>query len=153
MKKVLMAAAVVAAFVAGAAQAQVPPDRSVKYRQSALTVMSNHVGRLGAHAKGATTMTPAQLEQSAQVVHDMAMVAFDGFLEGTEQSKGTKAKPEIWKEWAKFKELQVRLQGETPKLLAAAKANDVKAIQAALGGVGGSCKACHDAYQAKDVIQ
>ena len=85
MKKVLMAAAVVAAFVAGAAQAQVPPDRSVKYRQSALTVMSNHVGRLGAHAKGATTMTPAQLEQSAQVVHDMAMVAFDGFLEGTEQ--------------------------------------------------------------------
>ena len=153
MKKVLMAAAVVAAFVAGAAQAQVPPDRSVKYRQSALTVLSNHVGRLGAHAKGATTMTPAQLEQSAQVVHDMAMVAYDGFLEGTEQSKGTKAKPEIWKEWAKFKELQVRLQGETPKLLAAAKANDVKAIQAALGGVGGSCKACHDAYQAKDVIQ
>ena len=153
MKKVLMAAAVVAAFVAGAAQAQVPPDRSVKYRQSALTVLSNHVGRLGAHAKGAVTMTPAQLEQSAQVVHDMAMVAYDGFLEGTEQSKGTKAKPEIWKDWAKFKELQVRLQGETPKLLAAAKANDVKAIQAALGGVGGSCKACHDAYQAKDVIQ
>ena len=153
MKKVLMAAAVLAAFAAGAVQAQVPPDRSVKYRQSALTVLSNHVGRLGAHAKGAVTMTPAQLEQSAQVVHDMAMVAYDGFLEGTEQSKGTKAKPEIWKEWAKFKEMQVKLQGETPKLLAAAKANDVKAIQAALGGVGGSCKTCHDAYQAKDVIQ
>jgi cytochrome c556 len=153
MKKVFMAAAVMAALVAGAAQAQVPPDRSVKYRQSALTVLSNHVGRLGAHAKGAVTMTPAQLEQSAQVVHDMAMVAYDGFLEGTEQSKGTKAKPEIWKEWAKFKEMQVKLQTETPKLLAAAKANDVKAIQAALGGVGGSCKTCHDAYQAKDVIQ
>ncbi len=153
MKTVLMAAAVVAAFAAGAAQAQVPAERSVKYRQGALTVMSVHVGRLGAHAKGATTMTPAQLEQSAQVVHDMAMVAYDGFLEGTEQSKGTKAKPEIWKEWAKFKEMQVKLQGETPKLLAAAKANDVKAIQAALGGVGGSCKTCHDAYQAKDVIQ
>ena len=153
MKKVLLAAAVLAAFAAGAAQAQVPAERSIKYRQGALTVLSVHVGRLGQHAKGAVTMTPAQLEQSAQVVHDMAMVAYDGFLQGTEQSKGTKAKPEIWKEWAKFQEMQVKLQGETPKLLAAAKANDVKAIQAALGGVGGACKTCHDAYQAKDVIQ
>lgn len=153
MKKVLLGAAVLAAFAAGAAQAQVPADRSIKYRQSALTVMSTHLGRIGQHAKGAVTLTPAQLELSAQVVQDMSMVAFEGFLEGTEQSKGTKAKPEIWKEWAKFKENQTKLQGETPKLVAAAKANDIKAVQAALGGVGGSCKNCHDAYQAKDVIQ
>ena len=153
MNKVLLAAAVLAAFAAGAAQAQVPADRSIKYRQSALTIMSNHLGRIGAHAKGERQLTPAQLELSAQVVQDMAMVAYDGFLEGTEQSKGTKAKPEIWKEWAKFKEIQVKLQGETPKLLAAAKANDLKAVQSALGGVGGACKTCHDAYQAKDVIQ
>ena len=153
MKKILLGAAVLAAFAAGAAQAQVPAERSIKYRQGALTVLSVHVGRLGQHAKGAVTMTPAQVEQSAQVVHDMAMVAYDGFLQGTEQSKGTKAKPEIWKEWAKFQEMQVKLQGETPKLLAAARANDIKAIQAALGGVGGSCKTCQDAYQAKEVIQ
>lgn len=153
MKKVLLGAAVLAAFAAGAAQAQVPADRSVKYRQSALTIMSAHLGRIGQHAKGAVTMTPAQLEQSAQVVQSMSMVAFEGFLEGTEQSKGSRAKPEIWREWAKFRENQTTLQGETPKLLAAAKANDIKAIQAALGGVGGSCKTCHDAYQAKEVIQ
>lgn len=153
MKKVLLGAAVLAALAAGAAQAQVPVDRAVKYRQGAFTVMSVHVGRIGQHAKGAITLTPAQLEQSAQVVVDMSNVVYEGFLEGTEQSKGTKAKPEIWKEWAKFKEMQVKLQGETPKLLAAAKANDIKAIQAALGGVGGSCKTCHDAYQAKEVIQ
>ena len=78
----------------------------------------------------------------------MALVVFDGFLEGTDQSANTKAKPEIWKEWAKFKAEQTKLQGEAPKLLAAAKANDVKALQAALGGVGGSCKSCHDAYRA-----
>ena len=153
MKKILLGAAVLAAFAAGAAQAQVPAERSIKYRQSALTVMSTHLGRIGQHAKGAVTMTPAQLELSAQVVQDMSLVAYDGFLQGTEQSKGTKAKPEIWKEWAKFQEMQVKLQGETPKLLAAAKANDIKAIQAALGGVGGSCKTCHDAYQSKEVIQ
>ena len=111
-------------------------------------MMANHVGRLGAHAKGERQLTPAQLELSAQVVNDMALVVFDGFLEGTDQSANTKAKPEIWKEWAKFKAEQTKLQGEAPKLLAAAKANDVKALQAALGGVGGSCKSCHDAYRA-----
>ncbi len=153
MKKVLLGAAVLAAFAAGAAQAQVPVERSIKYRQGAFTVMSVHLGRLGAHAKGAVTMTPAQLEQSAMTVQAMSMVVYDGFLQGTEQSKGTKAKPEIWKEWAKFQEMQGKLQAETPKLVAAAKSNDVKAIQAAMGGVGGACKTCHDAYQAKDVIQ
>jgi len=83
----------------------------------------------------------------------MAKVVYDGFIEGTDQSKGNKAKPEIWKEWAKFKDAQAKLQGETPKLLAAAKGGDRAALQAAFGGVGGSCKNCHDAYQSKEVIQ
>lgn len=149
MKKVLLGAALLAALAAGAVQAQVPPDRSVKYRQSALTIMANHLGRLGAHAKGERQLTPAQLELSASVVQNMSMVAFDGFIEGNDQSANTKAKPEIWKEWAKFKGEQTKLQGETPKLVAAAKANDVKALQAALGGVGGSCKSCHDTFRAQ----
>ena len=150
MKKMLLGAALLAAFAAGAAQAQVPADRSIKYRQSALTIMAAHWGRIVAHSKGERVLTPAQLELSAQVVQDMSMVAYDGFLEGTEQSTGaTKAKPEIWKEWAKFKGEQTKLQGETPKLLAAAKSNDPKALQAAIGGVGASCKSCHDAYRAQ----
>jgi cytochrome c556 len=148
MKKVLLGAAVLASLVAGSVSAQVAADRSVVYRKAGFQMMANHVGRLGAHAKGERQLTPAQLELSAQVVNDMALVVFDGFLEGTDQSANTKAKPEIWKEWAKFKAEQTKLQGETPKLLAAAKANDVKALQAALGGVGGSCKSCHDAYRA-----
>lgn len=149
MKKVLLAAAVLAAVAAGSVQAQVPADRSVKYRQGALQVMANHMGRLGAHAKGERTLTPAQLELAAQVVQDMSMVAFDGFIEGTDQSANTKAKPEIWKEWSKFRAEVTKIQGETPKLVAAAKANDVKALQAALGAVGGSCKSCHDTFRAQ----
>jgi cytochrome c556 len=134
-------------------QAQVPPDRSVKYRQGGLTIMANHVTRISAHVKGERQMTPAQLETSAAVIDAMAKSAFDGFIQATEQSKDTRAKPEIWKEWPKFVELQGKLQAETPKLMAAAKGGDVKALQAALGGVGGTCKACHDAYQAKEVIK
>ncbi len=149
MKKVLLGAAVLGAIVAGSVQAQVPADRSVVYRKAGFQIMANHVGRVSAHLKGERNLTPAQLELSAQVVDDMAKVLFDGFLEGTDQSANTKAKPEIWKEFAKFKEGQTKLQSETAKMLVAAKSGDKAALQAAFGGVGGSCKACHDTYRAQ----
>jgi cytochrome c556 len=38
---------------------------------------------------------------------------------------------------------------EVAALNAAARGGDVKAIQAAFGAVGQSCKACHDDYRAK----
>ncbi len=149
MKKVLLGVAVLGALVAGSVQAQVPADRSVVYRKAGFQMMSNHFGRINAHIKGERNLTPAQLELSAQVVEDMSKVVYDGFLEGTDQSANTKAKPEIWKEWAKFKDAQVKLQGETVKLVAAAKGGDKGALQAAFGGVGGACKNCHDPYRAQ----
>jgi cytochrome c556 len=149
MKKILLGTAVVAALVAGAVQAQVPADRSVVYRKAGFQIMANHVGRIGAFIKGERQLTPAQLELSAQVVDDMAKVVYDGFIDGTDQSANTKAKPEIWKEFAKFKEAQGKLQGETAKLVAAARSGDKAALQAAFGGVGGACKSCHDTYRAQ----
>jgi len=150
MKKVLIGAAVLAALAAGSVAAQVPADRSVKYRQSALTVMSTSFGRIGAYVKGDLKLEPAALAQNAEAVELMSKMAFDGFLQGTEQSSGaTKAKPEIWKEWDKFKKLQGDLQAATTKLHEATKGGDAKAIQAAFGQAGQACKACHDAYRAQ----
>ncbi len=150
MKKVLIGAAVLASLAAGSVAAQVPADRSVKYRQSALTVMSTSFGRIGGYVKGDVKLEPAALQQNAQVVELMSKMAFDGFIQGTEQSSGaTKAKPEIWKEWDKFKKLQGDLQAATAKLSEATKSGDAKAIQAAFGQAGQSCKACHDVYRAQ----
>jgi cytochrome c556 len=154
MKKVLIGAAVLAALsaslVSTSASAQVPADRAVKYRQSALTVMATSFGRIGAHIKGDIKLEPAALAQNAEVVELMSKMAFDGFLQGTEQSSGaTKAKPEIWKEWDKFKKSQSDLQAATAKLYEASKSGDAKAIQAAFGQAGQACKACHDAYRAQ----
>ena len=147
MKKLLLAAAVVSALGAGSAFAQVPPDQSVKVRQGGLRLMAIHFGRINAHIKGERTLTPAQLEQSAQVVDTIAKVVYEGFIEGNDQSANTKAKPEIWKEFPKFKDAIGKMQAETPKLLAAAKGTDKAALQAAFGAVGGACKNCHDTYR------
>lgn len=96
MKKVLIGAAVLASLTAGVAQAQVPADRSVKYRQSHLTVMATSFGRINTHIKGERVLDAAALTNNAIVVENMSRYAFEGFIQATEQSTGaTKAKPEI----------------------------------------------------------
>jgi cytochrome c556 len=132
--------------------AQVAPDRSVKYRQSALTVMGTSFGRLNAHAKGDIKLDAAAINRNAAIVEMMSNAAPDGFLAATEQSKGTRAKADIWKEQDKFKKLWADNQAATAGLSTAAKGGDAKALQDALGKVGATCKACHDAYQSKEVI-
>ncbi|HEY4374580.1 MAG TPA: cytochrome c [Burkholderiales bacterium] len=149
MKKILIGAAVLASLAAGSVAAQVPADRAVKYRQSALTVMSTSFGRIGAHVKGDIKLDAAQLASNAEVVQLMSHYAFDGFIQGTPQpsTTGKGAKADIWKDWDKFKKLQGDLQANTAKLAAAAKSGNADAIKTAFGDTGKSCKACHDAFR------
>jgi cytochrome c556 len=60
----------------------------------------------------------------------------------------TKAKPEIWTDQDKFKQIPVALQGEEVKLKAAIESGDQKAVAAQLGATGkAGCGACHSAYR------
>lgn len=150
MKKVLIVAGVLATLMAGSAAAQVPADRSVKYRQSALTVMATSWGRVNAVAKGEAKLEPAALTMNADALELMSKMAFDGFIQGTPQpGDGKGAKPEIWKEWDKFKKMQGDLQAATAKLDAAAKSGNMDALKAAAGETGKACGACHDAFRFK----
>ena len=54
-----------------------------------------------------------------------------------------------WKDAAKFKESSDKFVVEAAKLEAAAKTGNLDTIKAAFGAVGGSCKACHDAFRAE----
>ena len=67
------------------------------------------------------------------------------FAPGTEKGE-TDAKPAIWTEQAKFKDLSEKMQIETTKLAAAARTGDLEALKVAYRSTGNSCKACHDAY-------
>lgn len=140
-----LAAACAALSVPAAAQFAKPED-AIKYRQSALFVMSQHFGRLGAMANGRVPYDAATAAANADIVVEMAKLPWAGFAPGTE---GGKAKPEIWKEQAKFKDLSDKMQAETVKLAAAAKAGNLDALKAAFGPTGASCKACHDSFRAQ----
>ncbi|WP_284616075.1 c-type cytochrome [Aquabacterium humicola] len=148
MKRPLLALAVAAASLPAAAQFQKPED-AIKYRQSAFTVMANHFGRVAAMAQGRVPFDAKVAADNTAIVVTMSKLPYAGFGDGTDKGLPNRAKPEIWKEQAKFNDLAGKMQAEVAKLDAAARSGSLDAVKAAVGAVGGSCKACHDDYRAE----
>ncbi|MDM0067391.1 cytochrome c [Variovorax sp. J31P207] len=122
------------------------PEDAVKYRQSAMFIQSQHFGRVAAMATGRVPYDAAAATANAELVAMISKLPWAGFGPGTE---GGKAKPDIWKEQAKFKELNERLMAETEKLAAATKAGNLDAVKAAVSSVGETCKTCHDTFRSR----
>ncbi len=129
------------------AQAQfAKPEDAVKYRKATFTVMSAHFGRLGAMANGRAPYDAKAAADNAEVVATLSKLPWAAFGEGTDKGD-TRAKPEIWKEAAKYKEASEKMQAEVAKLNTAAKAGNIDALKAAFGPAAASCKACHDNFR------
>lgn len=149
-RSLLVAAAVagLASALPAAAQWQKPED-AIKYRQSAFTVMANHFGRIGAMAQGRVPFDAKAAADNAAIVSAMANLPWAAFGAGTDKGMPNRAKPEVWSDAAKFKAAADKMVAEVAKLDAAAKSGNLDQLKAAAGGVGGSCKACHDDFRAE----
>jgi cytochrome c556 len=129
------------------AQAQfAKPEDAIKYRKASFTVMAAHFGRLGAMANGRTPYDAKAAADNADVVATLSKLPWAAFGEGTDKGD-TRAKPEIWKEAAKYKEAADKMQAEIVKLNTAAKAGNIDALKVAFGPAAASCKACHDNFR------
>lgn len=151
MKRLFAATAVALGALASlpaAAQFQKPED-AIKYRQSALTVMASHFGRVAAMVQGRVPFDAKAAQDNVQIVSTLARLPWHAFGEGTDKGAPTRAKPEVWSQAAKFREAQEKMIAEVAKLDAAAKTGSLDNIKAAFGGVGGSCKGCHDDFRAE----
>jgi cytochrome c556 len=122
-------------------------EAAIKYRQSAMAIQANHMGRLGAMVNG---QVPFDAKAAADNIEIIALlnsrVQFAAFIDGSDKGN-TRAKPEIWTEKDKFAAAVAKSQEDVVKLAAAGKTGNLDQIKAAVGAVGQSCKACHDAYQ------
>ena len=129
------------------AQAQfAKPEDAIKYRKASYTVMAAHFGRLGAMASGRAPYDAKAAAENAELVATLSKLPWAAYGEGTDKGD-TRAKPEIWKEAAKFKEASDKMQAEVVKLNVAAKAGNLDALKAAFGPAAASCKACHDNFR------
>jgi cytochrome c556 len=147
MKPILSLVLIAAVAAYGPAHAQfAKAEDAVKYRKSALFVMQQNFGRVAGMAGGKIPFDAKVAADSAAVAEYMSRLPWAAFGEGTDKGD-TRAKPEIWKERAKFDEYADKMQAEMVKLSAAAKTGNLDSIKAAVNATGGSCKTCHDAYR------
>ena len=149
MNRLLLAATATVTLLAAvpaSAQFQKPED-AVKYRQSAMFVMANHFGRIGAMVAGRAPYDAAAAAANAEVVATMSRLPFIGFVEGTPGTAKGGASPKIWAERAKFDDGAKKMQEEVAKLLVATRSNNLDQLKAAFGPVGQSCKSCHDDFR------
>lgn len=148
MKKVAVALACAVGWV-GTAYAQFSkPERAVEYRQAAFTLMNNHMGRISQAVQGKVPFDKDAVLRSAEIIEIVGKLPYEAFGPGTDLME-SKAKPAIWKEEAKFKQLAADMQAETVKLTAAAKTGNLDNVRAQFRATAKSCDACHDAYREK----
>ncbi len=148
MKRLLLAATAVAGLAAAlpaAAQFQKPED-AIKYRQSAMALQSNHLGRVFGMAQGRIPFDAKVAAEQIEIVAMLNKLQFVAFVEGSDKGN-TKAKADIWTDKAKWSAAVAKSEEDVAKLVAAGKTGTLDAIKSAVGGVGGSCKGCHDAFR------
>jgi len=151
MKKSLLAAGVALALsvgVASTALAQVKPDVLVKQRQAAMTLQGKYLGPIGGMLKGAAPYNADVVAINATFLENLARMAWDGFQPSTSDVKSA-AKPEIYKDAAKFKAAADALEAATAKLGAVARAKDEAGVRASFGAVAKACGSCHDDFRVK----
>ena len=148
MKKLItVASALIALMLALPAAAQfAKPEDAIKYRKAAFTVMGNHFARVGAMASGRAPYDAKAALENADIVAAMGKLPWAAFTEGSDKGE-TRAKPEIWKDSAKFKEAADKMQAELTKLDVAAKAGNLDALKTAFGPAAATCKGCHDNFR------
>lgn len=123
-------------------------DDAIKYRKSALFVMQQHYARVGAMVSGKVPFDAKTAADNAAVAQAMSQLPWAAFGENTDLGD-TKARPEIWKEPAKFKQAAEKMQLEMGKLAAATKTGNLDSIKLAFRATSASCKACHDDFRDK----
>jgi len=151
MKKSFWATGVALALgmgVATSAMAQAKPEVLVKQRQAVMTLQGKYLGSIGAMLKGAAPYNADIVARNATFLENLARMPWDGFQESTAGVKSA-AKPEIYKDMAKFKAAYETLEAEASKLGAVARAKDEAGVKATFGGVAKACGSCHDAFREK----
>jgi len=146
-KLVLATTAAVLAIGAGVAFAQFQtPEKAIEYRQSVMTIIGTHFGRIGAVVKGSVPYNKDDVSKNAEIVAMMSTLPWQAFGPGAE---GGKAKPEVWSDNAKFKAAADKMQLAVADLNKAAQSGDQESIKKAFGAAGSTCKGCHDDFKKK----
>jgi len=126
----------------------------IEARQSIMNIYGFSMGTLGAMAKGKMDYDAKLASAAAGNLHlasqmDGSMMWAPGTDNSVSELKDlTSAKPEGWSQYEKVSKIGDDFDAAAAKLAAEA-GNGLDALRASIGGVGKTCKGCHDITKAK----
>lgn len=148
-KSILTVLPLAALLFAGAAQAD--EMQMIEARQAYFKSLGASMKAMGPLTKSFDAAAAAAEAEKLKAA--LAVDVAPNFAPGTsvDQFPGkTEALAKIWDNMADFGAKAQAMHGAAGEVIAAAEAGDGAAFAAAYGKMGGTCKACHDAYRLAD---
>ena len=118
----------------------------VAYRQAVMKSIGGHMSAIVVILKNQVHQGDLALHASG--IAGLAEVAPEVFPAGSTSEK-SKAKANIWEDAEGFGEAMDRFVAAADDMADAAKSGDMALIGKSVQALGGSCKGCHDEYQAE----
>lgn len=145
------------AFLFGSIAAYAEPAKSekqaraaAKFRQSIFQLVRSNMGPLGGMAKGHIPFDAAKMEKNAMRMEQLGLMMADYLAVDTREFKvDTEALDKIWENPEDFDSKIQDFINATQHLQVVAKSGDESRYKAAIGGIGRTCKGCHDNYKAE----
>jgi cytochrome c556 len=140
-------AAVLATVLAGigAAQAADDPSAVLEYRKHVMGILAGSISAISQILDGKISYSQ-HVAGHAKALNAAAGMVLEMFPAGS-VTPDSRAKPEIWTDWAKFEQYGKALQANSAKLVAAAEGGDMAAIGEAVEEVGDACGGCHKQFR------
>lgn len=126
-------------------------EEPIKYRRAVMTMIKWHVDRIAPMVRKPAAFNREEILRNATYIEFLSKVSLEGFVPGSHEGD-TKALPEIWKDWNRFKSLGERFQAEAAKLREVAAKGDAAAVKAQLSETNKVCKSCHDDFKSSKLL-
>jgi cytochrome c556 len=147
LRATVLALATVGAAAVGVAHAADDPAEVLAYRKHVMGALASGISNVFAVLEGKASYSQ-HMVGSAKILHEASLQILDVFPAGSAVGD-SRAKPEIWTDWAKFEAAGKALQVAAADLVAATEGGDMAAIGAAAGKVGDACGGCHKPFRAE----
>jgi len=147
-------AIVIALGISGTALAQqsLKPEEAIKIRQAGYLYLSWSMGKIKANLEG--NYNKAQVIAAANTIAGIANSGMGAlYVDGSNKEVNgvkTAVKPEFFTQQQKVGELAQNFNREANELARVVAGDDIAAVKAQFGKVGGTCKACHDDFKFKN---
>lgn len=141
----LVIALIFSVIMAGNTSAGEDSVNAAKYRQRLMETQEGHLLAIVALLKGEVSHAD-HVKTHAEAIKGLSEMIGDVFPKGSDVA-GSRARPEIWQNWDKFRAAYDNYKAEVAKLAEVAAGGDLGAVGAQLGKLGEACSGCHKPFR------